>query len=78
MPIENRVEAALAAGMKVVVVTTEFTLPKFRQTHLLDRSWIVDASTSTAVVCRLTTNQDRQTGVSHLAPIAGYSPECVE
>jgi beta-phosphoglucomutase len=51
--------AALAAGMKVVAVTTELTRQKFRHTHLLDRSRIVDdPSTLPAVVGRLASTQD--------------------
>jgi HAD superfamily hydrolase (TIGR01509 family) len=36
------VRAALAAGMKVVAVTTPFTKAAFQKSELLDRRWIVD------------------------------------
>ena len=36
------VKAALAAGAEIVVVTTDLTRQKFRDTNLLDRSHIVD------------------------------------
>lgn len=36
------VKAALAAGMAVVAVTTEFTRQAFQNSELLDRRWIVD------------------------------------
>jgi beta-phosphoglucomutase-like phosphatase (HAD superfamily) len=36
------VEAALAAGMAVVAVTTRFTSQAFQDSELLDRRWIVD------------------------------------
>ena len=36
------VRAALAAGMKVIAVTTELTRQKFCDTDLLDRRWVVD------------------------------------
>lgn len=53
------VRAALAAGMKVVAVTTELTRQIFRHTHLLDRDCIVDdPSTLSAVVSRLTSTQE--------------------
>jgi beta-phosphoglucomutase-like phosphatase (HAD superfamily) len=35
------VEAALAAGMAVVAVTTEFTSQAFQNSELLDRRWVV-------------------------------------
>jgi beta-phosphoglucomutase-like phosphatase (HAD superfamily) len=36
------VQGALAAGMEVIAVTTRLTRQKFRDTHLLDRSHVVD------------------------------------
>ncbi len=36
------VQAALAAGMEVIAVTTELTRQKFRDTDLLDRCRVVD------------------------------------
>jgi HAD superfamily hydrolase (TIGR01509 family) len=36
------VEAALAAGMWVIAVTTPFTREAFRKNHLLDQRWVVD------------------------------------
>lgn len=36
------VKAALAAGMAVVAVTTALTRPKFRETEVLDRRWVVN------------------------------------
>jgi HAD superfamily hydrolase (TIGR01509 family) len=36
------VQAALAAGMNVVAVTTPFTAEAFRSRHVLDRRWVVD------------------------------------
>jgi beta-phosphoglucomutase len=36
------VQAALAAGMQVIAVTTPLTRPLFRDTTLLERCWVVD------------------------------------
>jgi beta-phosphoglucomutase-like phosphatase (HAD superfamily) len=36
------VQAALAAGMDVIAVTTPFTRQAFRERDLLDRRWVVD------------------------------------
>jgi beta-phosphoglucomutase len=36
------VEAALAAGMWVIAVTTPFTRDAFRKNRLLDRRWVVE------------------------------------
>lgn len=48
------IEAALAAGMEAVAVTTELTSQKFRNTDILERSHIVDdPSTLDTVVRRL-------------------------
>jgi beta-phosphoglucomutase-like phosphatase (HAD superfamily) len=48
------VKAALAAGTEIVVVTTDLTRQKFRDTNLLDRSHVVDdPSTLPEVVHRL-------------------------
>jgi len=48
------IEAALAAGMEAVAVTTELTRQKFRDTDILERSHVVDdPGTLGAVVRRL-------------------------
>ncbi|MBW8056357.1 MAG: HAD-IA family hydrolase, partial [Nitrospira sp.] len=36
------VQAAQAAGMAVIAVTTPFTYMAFRERDLLDRRWVVD------------------------------------
>ncbi|MFQ6022336.1 MAG: HAD family hydrolase [Acidiferrobacterales bacterium] len=44
------VQAAQAAGMTVVAVTTPFTRAAFRQQDLLDRRWVVDEAEKLAMV----------------------------
>lgn len=45
------VQAALAAGMNVIAVTTPLTRLQFRRTDLLDQCWVVeDPSTLTTVI----------------------------
>jgi len=44
------VKAALAAGMRVIAVTTPFTEAQFKRTDLLDRRWVVDDPHTLAAV----------------------------
>jgi len=46
------VQAALAAGMGVVAVTTPFTRQQFRERDLLDRRWVVDNPDTLPAVVR--------------------------
>ena len=46
------IEAALAAGMETVAVTTELTRQKFRNTDILERSHIVDDPRTLSAVVR--------------------------
>lgn len=46
------VEAALAAGMEVIAVTTPFTREQFRARDVLDRRWVVDNPDTLAAVVR--------------------------
>jgi len=46
------IEAALAAGMEAVAVTTELTRQKFRNTDILERSHIVDDPRTLSAVVR--------------------------
>jgi beta-phosphoglucomutase-like phosphatase (HAD superfamily) len=46
------VKAALAAGTEIVAVTTDLTRQKFRDTNLLDRSYVVDDPSALPTVVR--------------------------
>jgi beta-phosphoglucomutase-like phosphatase (HAD superfamily) len=47
------VKAALAAGMKCIVVTTEFTRESVHQSGLLEERWVVDDPANLMNVAKL-------------------------